>query len=62
MLNVSLLFQVWREAASAAGYDIRTAEKFEEVMKEFDEIVGYKYLKGMHINDSKSDLCSRLDR
>ncbi|OEH79275.1 putative endonuclease V [Cyclospora cayetanensis] len=46
----------------AAGYDIRTAEKFEKVMEEFDAIVGYKYLKGMHINDSKSELRSGLDR
>ncbi|KAL8271635.1 hypothetical protein Esti_004440 [Eimeria stiedai] len=46
----------------AAGYDIRTAEKFEKVMEEFDSVVGYKYLKGMHLNDSKSDLGSGLDR
>ncbi|CDI84401.1 endonuclease V, putative [Eimeria praecox] len=46
----------------AAGYDIRTAEKFEKVMEEFDSIVGYKFLKGMHLNDSKSELSSGLDR
>ncbi|KAL8440229.1 hypothetical protein Efla_000355 [Eimeria flavescens] len=46
----------------AAGYDIRTAEKFEKVMDQFDSVVGYKYLKGMHLNDSKSDLGSGLDR
>lgn len=46
----------------AAGYDIRTAEKFDEVMKQFDSVVGIKYLKGMHLNDSKQDLGSRKDR
>lgn len=34
--------------AFAAGYDLRTPEKFEETMKEFDEVVGNKYLKAFH--------------
>ncbi|BAM40050.1 apurinic/apyrimidinic endonuclease [Theileria orientalis strain Shintoku] len=46
----------------AAGFDIRTHEKFEAVMKSFDDIVGLKYLKAVHLNDSKSDLGSGLDR
>jgi len=46
----------------AAGYDIRTKETYEETMKKFDEIVGFKYLKGMHINDSKAKFNSRVDR
>ena len=46
----------------AAGYDIRTKEVYEETMKKFDEIVGFKYLKGMHINDSKAKFASRVDR
>jgi len=46
----------------AAGYDIRTKEAYEETMKKFDEIIGFKYLKGMHINDSKAKLASRVDR
>lgn len=37
----------------AAGYDIRTRETYEESMSSFDRIVGFKYLKGMHINDSQ---------
>jgi len=37
----------------AAGYDIRTRETYEESMASFDRIVGFKYLKGMHINDSQ---------
>ncbi len=45
-----------------AGYDIRTREAFEATIDEFDEIVGIKYLKGMHLNDSKPDLGSHVDR
>jgi deoxyribonuclease-4 len=45
-----------------AGYDIRTRETYDKTWKEFDEIIGYDYLKGMHINDSKPDLGSRVDR
>lgn len=45
-----------------AGYDIRTRETYEATWKEFDRIVGFKYLMGMHINDSKPDLGSRVDR
>ena len=46
----------------SAGYDIRTAENFEKIMKEFDRIVGLKYLRAMHLNDSKCELDSRKDR
>jgi len=46
----------------AAGYDIRTKEAYENTMNQFDEIVGFKYLKGMHINDSKAKFASRVDR
>ncbi len=46
----------------AAGYDIRTSETYEKTMKEFDDIVGFKYLKGIHLNDSKVELGSRKDR
>jgi len=45
-----------------AGYDLRTREAYDETMKAFDEIVGAKYLMGMHINDSKPPLGSRVDR
>lgn len=45
-----------------AGYDLRTEEACEETFKEFGKIVGFKYLKGMHLNDSKPDLGSRVDR
>ncbi len=46
----------------AAGYEIRTKEGFTETFRKFDEIVGFDYLRGMHINDSKKDLASRVDR
>lgn len=45
-----------------SGYDIRTKETYDESMKKFDTIVGFEYLAGMHLNDSKPDLGSRVDR
>lgn len=46
----------------AAGYDIKTAEGFSETFKKFDEVVGFNYLKGIHLNDAKKGLGSRVDR
>ncbi len=46
----------------AAGYEIRTKEGFTETFKKFDDIVGFQYLKGMHINDSKKELNTHVDR
>lgn len=46
----------------AAGYNIKTEEGFMETFRLFDEIIGFSYLKGMHINDSKKELASRVDR
>ncbi|MBO8440044.1 MAG: deoxyribonuclease IV [bacterium] len=48
--------------AFAAGYDMRTAEGFDAVMKELDSVVGLGYLRGMHLNDSMKELASRVDR
>ena len=45
-----------------AGYDIRTRETYDKTWGEFDELIGSKYLMGMHINDSKPPLGSRVDR
>ncbi|WP_345987929.1 deoxyribonuclease IV [Sulfurimonas sp. HSL1-2] len=45
-----------------AGYDIRTKEAYDVSMAEFENIVGFKYLRGMHLNDSKPDLGSHVDR
>lgn len=45
-----------------AGYDIRTREAYDKTWNDFDKIVGREFLKGMHINDSKPPLGSRVDR
>ncbi len=45
-----------------AGYDLRTANGFDETFRKFDEIVGLKYLRGMHLNDAKKGLGSKVDR
>lgn len=46
----------------SAGYDLRDPEGYEKTWKEFDEIIGLQYLRGMHINDDKRKLGSRIDR
>lgn len=48
--------------AFAAGYDIRSREAYDHTMAHFDEVVGRSYLRGMHLNDAKSELGSRVDR
>jgi deoxyribonuclease-4 len=45
-----------------AGYDLRTGEDCESTFSEFDRIVGFSYLRGIHLNDSKPGLGSRVDR
>jgi deoxyribonuclease IV len=45
-----------------SGYDLRTHEDCVMTFAEFDSIVEFKYLKGMHLNDSKPELASRVDR
>jgi deoxyribonuclease-4 len=45
-----------------AGYDIRTRQAYDATWSEFGEVVGFEYLKGMHINDSKPPLGSKVDR
>ena len=45
-----------------AGYDLRTPAACEETFARFDRIVGFGYLRGMHLNDSKPDLGARVDR
>ena len=46
----------------ASGYDIRTEERWKETFKEFDKTVGLEWLKVFHINDSKKEFGSRVDR
>jgi len=48
--------------AFAAGYDLRTTEETEKTFAEFERIVGFQYLRGMHLNDAKSAFGSRVDR
>jgi deoxyribonuclease-4 len=45
-----------------AGYDLRTKKACDATFTEFDRLVGFRYLRGMHLNDSKPDLGSRVDR
>jgi deoxyribonuclease-4 len=48
--------------AYTSGYNISTEQGFKETFTQFDEIIGFRYLKGMHLNDSKKDLGTRVDR
>ncbi|KAK4043644.1 xylose isomerase-like protein [Parachaetomium inaequale] len=47
--------------AFAAGYDLRTPEAFASTMAEFDAVVGLKYLRAFHLNDSKAPFGSHRD-
>lgn len=46
----------------AAGYDLKNPDGFELTFKEFDRIIGLNYLKGVHLNDARKGLASRVDR
>ena len=48
--------------AFAAGYDLRSQQAYERTMSEFDRAIGYKFLSGMHLNDTKNELGVRKDR
>lgn len=48
--------------AYSAGYDLATKEGYEATWKAFDDIIGAQYLKGIHLNDDKRELGSRIDR
>jgi deoxyribonuclease-4 len=48
--------------AYTSGYDVKSPDGFKKTFEIFEEIVGFKYLKGMHINDSKKELGTRVDR
>ena len=48
--------------AFAAGYDLRTAEACDATFAELERVVGFGYLKGMHLNDAMKILGSRVDR
>lgn len=46
----------------AAGYDLRTKEACDATFAEFDRVVGFNYLRGIHLNDAMKPLGSRVDR
>lgn len=48
--------------AFAGGYDLRSEAACEATFAEFERVVGFQYLRGMHLNDAKSTLGSRVDR
>jgi deoxyribonuclease-4 len=45
-----------------AGYDIKTEKGYEATLKEFETVVGFSYLKGLHLNDSKKEVGTHVDR
>ena len=48
--------------AFAGGYDISTEEGFTDTFEQFGEIVGFDYLLAMHLNDSKKECGTNVDR
>jgi deoxyribonuclease-4 len=48
--------------AYSSGYDVKTREGFAATFIKFEEIIGFGYLKGMHLNDTKKEFGSRVDR
>ena len=48
--------------AFAGGYDLRTEDDCQRTFEELEKIVGFRYLRGMHLNDAKSEFNSRVDR
>jgi len=48
--------------AFAGGYDISTEEGFHDTFEQFEKIVGFEKLMGMHLNDSKKELGTQVDR
>ena len=48
--------------AFAAGYDLSSDETFNAVWNDFDRTIGFNYLRGMHLNDTKKGLASKVDR
>jgi deoxyribonuclease-4 len=48
--------------AFAAGYDFRTPRTYRKLFEEFDKVIGLNRLKLFHVNDSRKDIGSRIDR
>jgi deoxyribonuclease IV len=48
--------------AYTSGYNIKSPDGYAETFNMFDKIIGFKYLRGMHFNDTKKELATRVDR
>lgn len=48
--------------AFAAGYDLRSKTMVDSTLEQFDEVIGLEHLKIVHLNDSRDELGSNLDR
>jgi len=48
--------------AYTSGYDVKSADGFTETFEKFSKIIGFEYLKGIHLNDSKKEFGTRVDR
>ncbi|MGB8491590.1 MAG: deoxyribonuclease IV [Bacteroidales bacterium] len=48
--------------AFTAGYDVKTENGFNATFEKFEQIIGLEYLKGLHLNDSKKDFGTKVDR
>ena len=48
--------------AYSAGFDLADPEGYEKTWEDFDSVIGMGYLRGMHLNDDKKPLGSRIDR
>ena len=48
--------------AFSSGYDLRSRNAYEKTMAEFERVVGFRFLRAMHLNDSKAAFASRVDR
>lgn len=46
----------------SAGYDLKTEAGYKSTFEEFEEVVGFKYLRAIHLNDTKKEFGSRVDR
>jgi deoxyribonuclease IV len=45
-----------------SGYDLKSEEGYSATLNEFESVVGFSYLRGLHLNDSKKEVASRVDR
>ena len=48
--------------AFTSGYDVKSIKGLNETFDKFDRIIGFQYLKGMHLNDSKKEFATHVDR